>query len=372
MTESIGNKKYLKGSTTSADTMDSFLLFLAAKGFKPDLVFDVGAAKGAWAEMARSAFPSAHVHMFEPLSSWQGDLETMCAKLGNAEFTQAAVGAEAGVVEMERHEIATRSLVPLPGRVSDNPTEKVAVVCVDDIMAQHYDNKPLGLLKVDVQGYEMPVLDGAARTLKSCEVVILECSLFPFFGANTPIFNDIYNRMTALGFVLFDIPTLMRRSDDHALGQIDACFVKAGSALRDMRPHVAPFEWPAARPVSRIPVQLVFGRGFYSAQFDDDREWRWSAEQGYLFIVNQRSQPLKIRLTAQVTLASPSPGELRYSFNGEERALACSGTRNMLDLELSLAPNSTTEVLFHGPANITMFSRAVSFRLINYVVRLVK
>lgn len=378
MAESNRDEKYRKASTTNADAMDAFLYFLAAKGFAPDLIFDVGAAKGAWAEMARHAFPDAHLHLFEPLAGWRNDLESMCAKLGGgklggAQFTQAAVGAASGSVEMERHDIPTRSLVPLPGRTSTNPMETVAMVTVDDVMAAHYGDRTLSFLKVDVQGYEIPVLEGASRALQSCEVVVLECSLFPFFGSNTPIFNDIYSHMVRLGFVLFDIPTLMRRAGDHALGQIDACFVRDSSPLRQMRSHVLPFDWPSARPVSCIPVHLVFGSGFHSPQFDDDREWRWAEDESVLFIANRRDHPAKVRFFAQLGLAGASAGEVRYTIDGgEEKVITCSGNRVLIDLEVPLAANAHAELRFHGPANINLFNRAVSFRFINYRIQAVK
>lgn len=105
---------------------------------------------------------------------------------------------------------------------------------LDSVADRLYGETPVDFLKLDVQGYELEVLGGASRILSTCEFVLLECSLIRG-NLGAPLFHDVVAAMAGYGFLLYDIATLMRRSDNR-LSQIDGLFVSASSAWR---PHAA-------------------------------------------------------------------------------------------------------------------------------------
>ena len=85
-------------------------------------------------------------------------------------------------------------------------------------------------MKLDVQGHEMEVLKGAARSLAHAEVCLLEISLLDL-GDNNPLLAEMVTYMNEKQFQVYDISHFIRRPFDKALFQLDMFFVKKDSAL---------------------------------------------------------------------------------------------------------------------------------------------
>jgi hypothetical protein len=89
------------------------------------------------------------------------------------------------------------------------------------------------LLKLDVQGYELKVLAGATELLERVEVLIAECSLYPF-QKDIPLVSDVVRQVVGLGFALYDVADETRWPSG-TLAQVDFVFVAAHSPLLDAR-----------------------------------------------------------------------------------------------------------------------------------------
>jgi hypothetical protein len=103
-------------------------------------------------------------------------------------------------------------------------------VRIDDILREQQLDGPY-LIKIDVQGAELDVLDGAQETLLEAEVVVLEVSLFEFMQGAPQLF-DVISYMKNRGFVAYDIILGWNRPLDNALGQVDIAFVKDEGMFR--------------------------------------------------------------------------------------------------------------------------------------------
>ena len=88
-------------------------------------------------------------------------------------------------------------------------------------------------IKLDVQGFELSVLAGAAESLRHADFVLLEASLLPY-NSGAPLLPDVLAFMTAQGFHLLDICSQLRRGDG-ALIQTDLLFVNSSSAFAARR-----------------------------------------------------------------------------------------------------------------------------------------
>jgi hypothetical protein len=86
------------------------------------------------------------------------------------------------------------------------------------------------LLKLDVEGFEMSVLQGAARTLASTEVIISEISVRPRHERDVSL-GTFLAYVESLGFSLIDIPELTPLHVHGPLAYIDAAFAKSNSLL---------------------------------------------------------------------------------------------------------------------------------------------
>ena len=78
---------------------------------------------------------------------------------------------------------------------------------------------------------ELEALQGAQTLFGSVELFILEVSLFEF-APRTPLVAEAVGFMAQRGYEVYDLPGLVRRPSDGALGQIDIAFARRGGPLR--------------------------------------------------------------------------------------------------------------------------------------------
>lgn len=73
---------------------------------------------------------------------------------------------------------------------------------LDDVLKNNISE--IDLLKIDVQGTEHKVLDGAIESCKSIKYIWIEVSFKALYeGSST--FNEIYDKLLSLGFILLEI-----------------------------------------------------------------------------------------------------------------------------------------------------------------------
>ena len=81
------------------------------------------------------------------------------------------------------------------------------------------------LLKVDVQGYEKAVLDGAGSVLKNCRAIIVEMSLVPLYEGQS-LAMELWDYLTTLGFQACDFSPEFRDPQSGRTLQMDGVFVR--------------------------------------------------------------------------------------------------------------------------------------------------
>jgi len=198
---------------------------LARLGFSPATVIDVGVADGTF-ELYET-FPAAKHLLIEPLEEFRDCLDYIQRRYG-AEFVVAAADDHDGTTTIFVGEDLHGASV-----LADEHREasrEITAVTLDRLCAERRVEPPV-LVKVDVQGGEFRVLDGAHDLLQLTEVVILETSLFRFRPESIEL-GDAIQYMAARGFVPYDLVGAYTRPLDGALAQVDVVFVAEGSSLR--------------------------------------------------------------------------------------------------------------------------------------------
>lgn len=194
-------------------------------GFAPVTIIDVGAYEGNWTRLVLNVFPDASVLMIEPQSTKRPRLERLCAEKPNVRLANALLGRKAG--EATFYEMETGS--SMFGERS-NVARKETSLPVTTLNSLAGTLPGPIFLKIDVQGAELEVLEGAGDVLQRCEVVQLEVALLPY-NEGAPTFLEVVSYMDARKFVPFDISGYSRPNGID-LAQIDMLFVRADSPLR--------------------------------------------------------------------------------------------------------------------------------------------
>jgi len=68
-----------------------------------------------------------------------------------------------------------------------------------------FKNEKYDLIKIDVQGSEMNVLEGGKEMIKHTSFIIMEMPFFCQYNENTPNFLSHIQKMDELGFIPYDI-----------------------------------------------------------------------------------------------------------------------------------------------------------------------
>lgn len=211
-------------------TMKDSLAHLRSTGFTPASVIDVGVGWGTPALYEQ--FPDARFFLVEPIAEFEPTLQKIARQV-RTDYRIAAAGPQAGEITLNVHGDLTSSstLKEKEGAHVDGTPRTVPMIRLDSLCREAEATGPY-LLKVDVQGAELGVLDGAQGILHEVEVIVLEVSLFGFFERG-PQFYDVVENMKARGYVVYDIFGGHHRPLDNALAQVDLVFVKENGPLRE-------------------------------------------------------------------------------------------------------------------------------------------
>lgn len=223
---------------TSRTSMQGCLQQARQNGLQPRTIFDVGAARGTPA--LYEVFPQARHILIEPLAEYIPDLDAVVGQLGQAEYIIAAATAKPGHVVINVHPDLVGSSLYKEDEQSDvNGVERTIPATTLDQIGEERGLEGPFLIKVDTQGSELEVLQGAQAILKQTEFVILEISLFEFFQGGPQIY-DCIAFMKQQGFVAYDIFELQYRLLDGAMSQVDIAFVREHSSLRKYHFYATP------------------------------------------------------------------------------------------------------------------------------------
>jgi FkbM family methyltransferase len=212
---------------------DSFFnsdLWLKNKNFKS--VIDIGANEGQFAEKFSKLFPEAIFYCFEPLNEPYEKLKEKFSNNGKFNFFNFALGNVNGKIKIQRNEYSPSSSI-LPMRAEHKNAfdfarkefaEDVNIRILGNVFKNVEIERPY-LLKIDVQGYELPVIEGGTGIVKNAEIIIIETSFVELYEG-APLFNDIYKKLNNLGFeYIGSFEQLLHPSDGKILQQ-DSIFQK--------------------------------------------------------------------------------------------------------------------------------------------------
>ena len=198
------------------------------------VVVDVGANRGQYATELRQHGYRGEIVSFEPLEEAFAQLAAAAARDVDWTCHRMALGASGGEGRINvASNLASSSLLAMGAAhrdgapsVSFTGVETVRLARLDDVFA---DIRPC-LLKLDVQGYEGRVLDGAGETL--ARAVLLECELCTAeLYAGQPSPRALLDRLGDLGFELVDLEPVFRDRMNGRVLALDAVFARADPEL---------------------------------------------------------------------------------------------------------------------------------------------
>ena len=208
---------------------DAWRAFLQHRDIRT--VIDVGANTGQFAQLIHRACPDARILSFEPLPDCRKELTATLAKIPGSKIFPVALGDTAGTVQMNRSEFSPcSSLLNGTNRLGEDYPDAARVQPInvplerlDDVLCEEHLAADV-LLKLDVQGYELPVIRGGLQILKRAAIVVIEVCFFRKLYDGQPLFDEIYRVLRDQGFIYMGSPGQYPRKSDGRIVEADAVF----------------------------------------------------------------------------------------------------------------------------------------------------
>lgn len=203
-----------------------------------EAVFDVGANNGVSGRYLRNTGFRGRIVSFEPVSHFYRQLEREAAgdplwvcrnmALGDAEGElEINVSGDAGGASSFLEQ--TSALAERAPELRKVGTERVSVSTVDRVAREYYPEGSRLFLKLDVQGYERKVIEGAAGTLPRVVGMRVEMSLLRCYEGE-PLMCDMLPYLDGLGFKLTGIEPAWSDRATQEIYQVDGVFFRPEAA----------------------------------------------------------------------------------------------------------------------------------------------
>ncbi len=204
-------------------------------------VLDVGAHVGQYGRFLRNIGYQGHIVSFEPILANFAILEQRLA--GDRKWTahRMALGSEDGTVPINVTNLMQFSSVLVPnrysldqfGRYSEvNRTETVALRRLDSIIEDCISGVegPRVFVKLDTQGYDLKVLEGAGAYLERILGVQSELSVKPIYEGMTGYLEAI-SSVNDMGFELTGMFPVLRDAELRIV-EFDSVMIRSGKVGR--------------------------------------------------------------------------------------------------------------------------------------------
>jgi len=205
--------------------------------FNIDTLFDIGANKGQYALNMRELGYCNKIISFEPLKEAFKELKNAAVKDEKWIVNNYALGSEnsTSVINVAGNSYSSSILTMLPKHIESAPEsrfvgqEEIEIKKLDSIFSLFCDNKNSVMIKIDTQGYEKNVIDGALESLKTIRIIQLEMSIIPLYEKEM-LFDEMIKYLDNKGFSLFSLENGFSDLTTGQLLQVDGIFINRSFA----------------------------------------------------------------------------------------------------------------------------------------------
>ena len=199
---------------------------LRESGFYPNSAIDIGANVGQWYSKFNQVFPETEVLSVEGNPKCEEDLSKV-----NSNYLISLLGkenkSEKLYLSLEDEKCSGASIYKETTFYYDEyNTVELPMITLDSL------NREFDFIKMDVQGAELDVVAGGAKTVLNSSVLQLELSVLKY-NQGAPLIGEIISRLHDLDFEVYDIVSYCYWRE--RLNQIDLLFInkhKLGHLLK--------------------------------------------------------------------------------------------------------------------------------------------
>ena len=177
---------------------------LKENGIRFNNIIDVGCYEGSWTSKLKLIYPDANYYLIDPNDKYKEKLTIL------GTFYQEAVGQKKEKRKFNfsksQLEETGNSLYDENSNIEFNKKTIMVKPLKDIVPDQTYD-----LIKMDVQGAELEIIEGSLELFQKTKFVQLECPVH-HNNKDAPKFEHYINYMANSNFKVFDIDTIFFNS----------------------------------------------------------------------------------------------------------------------------------------------------------------
>ena len=185
-------------------------------------IFDIGAHKGQTSLYFNKIFVKSHIYAFEPSPLLFESFQKNTIRHNNIKSYNSGFG------EKPTSAYLSNPSSDLCGQVkfeNEDSFQKIKIDTINNFCSREKISL-IDLLKIDTEGHEISVLNGASELLNSFSIkaIYLECD----FNNDDPqhtFFHDIFSYLTARSFAFHGLFEVIHYSRNYGIGYCNALFI---------------------------------------------------------------------------------------------------------------------------------------------------
>lgn len=222
----------------NSDLMFDTHLMRLLKKYKPSLTLDVGANVGQFGKKLRTAGFQNEILSFEPIPSIYQELSNLVQTDDKWKAFNYALGDVVGeaTIHVPKYNSSFSSLLPnnqyskqrFENQLKEMNEETIKIEVLDDLLAKGFLNPATNkdvFLKLDTQGYDLKVLQGANKFLDNVQIVLTELSFIPIYDG-MPTFIEMSDYLLSRGFTPSGFFPVSRDKNSLAVIEMDGFFIR--------------------------------------------------------------------------------------------------------------------------------------------------
>ena len=205
------------------------ILSLLKEKINPEYILDIGCGHGEWFLKCINFFPNSKYLLFDANKLNESKLTLLKNKYKNITYKICLLSNS--IKKLKFFNMGYGSSVYEEKTNFSRKIEYINSSTLENELSFLNISSSNNIIKLDVQGSEIDIIEGLGKNISNFEIIILETSVKEY-NKGAPLFIDVINFMDKKNYSLYDICDLKRLGFERSfLIQLDAVFIKKNSPL---------------------------------------------------------------------------------------------------------------------------------------------
>ena len=206
---------------------------LQNKNFNPNYIVDVGCGHGEWTKKMMKFFENSNFVLFDANEDNKKKLDQLVIENKNIMYHITLLSDDNKNYEFFK--MGYGSSVYEEQTTHKREVKNIKSQRLIDVLPSDLKKSNNNMIKLDVQGSELKILQGLDDLIDKFEIIILETSLHNY-NKDAPLFNEVLTFMTNKNYKLYDLFDFKRLGNDESfLLQFDCVFVRNDSRISEVK-----------------------------------------------------------------------------------------------------------------------------------------